>query len=324
MSSVPPQRPTRTIALLIGHGSNAMDVTAMAAAFTHANQCDEAPRYQVLMIGAGEYEVSSEGIAFATQPAHQFRAAVDTLVVTGAAAPDPDSPPLRTWLTAQFCAARRWCAIDLGVLALAGLGLASHRRMAARPGTQAALPLSLPHLTIDETSLYLRDGHLWSCPGGTAVIDMALAMIEEDCGQPVADAVAQRMQIPARRSGARSQLGPALHAQGSRRRDRQIAQLVDWIHANPARSLSVPALAARAAMSERTLHRRFKAFSGVPPQDYIVRIRLERAHQLLFDGMSMKAAAARAGFASSTALTRALRRAPPSATPGSADGAARP
>jgi AraC-like DNA-binding protein len=61
----------------------------------------------------------------------------------------------------------------------------------------------------------------------------------------------------------------------------EIQQLVEWIHRHPEESLPITDYARRASMSVSNFIRRFKAHTGLPPQQYITRFRMSHAKELL-------------------------------------------
>jgi transcriptional regulator GlxA family with amidase domain len=298
----------QTIALYCSEGSSAIDVAAIAAVFAQANRLDGRRWYEILLIGPTRDALLDGGVSLGTQPFHQVSASIDTLMLTAPLPAAAAVPALRPWLTAQLQQARRWCAVDGGVLALAELGQGRDCKVAARAGTRQRLEGLGAAMQIDETVLFQRDGRLWSCPGGAPVLDMCLDMVEYDCGRRLANLVARHLLVPGRRSSQQAQVSPVLAAQSRGGRDRELAQLVEWINQHVDTRLDIQAMAARVSMSERNFHRRFKAFTGFTPVDYLTQVRLERARQLLMCDVSLKEVAKRTGFASATMIRRALRR----------------
>jgi transcriptional regulator GlxA family with amidase domain len=82
-----------------------------------------------------------------------------------------------------------------------------------------------------------------------------------------------------------------------------IGRLAEWIASNLTGDLSLPALARRAAMSTRTLCRRFHEQVGETPAVWIARARVARAQRLLeTTDRSVEEVATAVGFRSSTVL----------------------
>jgi transcriptional regulator GlxA family with amidase domain len=82
-----------------------------------------------------------------------------------------------------------------------------------------------------------------------------------------------------------------------------MASLLSWLEQNLRRDLSLPVIARRAAMSTRTLSRRFREQVGTTPAKWIARARVRRAQVLLeTTSISIERVAAETGFKSSTVL----------------------
>nr|WP_231126356.1 AraC family transcriptional regulator [Motilibacter aurantiacus] len=115
-----------------------------------------------------------------------------------------------------------------------------------------------------------------------------------------------------------SPLGPALRQSvvaGSA--VARVRAATGWLRSNYSRPVRVEELAAVAHMSVATLHRRFRAATGMSPLEFQRRLRLQEARRLLVAGGSTAAAVAGAvGYSSATQFSREYRRAyglPPAA-----------
>jgi AraC-like DNA-binding protein len=92
-------------------------------------------------------------------------------------------------------------------------------------------------------------------------------------------------------------------------RDPLIARVLALLHAAPARSWTLEALAAQAATSRSVLAERFVHFIGQPPMQYLRQLRMQLASRLLTeDGAKVAAVAAAVGFESEAAFSRAFKR----------------
>ena len=61
----------------------------------------------------------------------------------------------------------------------------------------------------------------------------------------------------------------------------RIASVADWMAGNLSAAITIEALADRAAMSVRTFTRRFRAATGAAPIEWLIRLRVRRAQDLL-------------------------------------------
>lgn len=88
-----------------------------------------------------------------------------------------------------------------------------------------------------------------------------------------------------------------------------IDRAVEFIRANLSSELDVHALAEVAGMSRAHFSRLFKKYQGLPPADFVLRERMERAAKLLSDSrLSVKKVSAACGFADPNYFSKAFRR----------------
>jgi transcriptional regulator GlxA family with amidase domain len=138
-------------------------------------------------------------------------------------------------------------------------------------------------------------------------MNMALAMVEADCGRATALAVAQELVMFLERPGGQSQFSRYLQAQ---QRDDRFGRLELWMLEHLEAELSVGQLAARANLSPRHLAREFLAHVGTTPAAYVNRLRIEEARRRIEDGaLRLKDVARQCGFGDEQRLRRAFRRA---------------
>ena len=155
-------------------------------------------------------------------------------------------------------------------------------------------------------ALFVVDRHVWTSAGVTTGIDMALAMADADLSRPIANDVARQLVLYERRPGNQSQFSSLLKAQ--RDADAAFSDLIQWIGENLTKRLDVPALAAKAGMSERTFYRRFTGTMGATPANFVESLRLDAARALLDRGETQKRVALATGFGSATRMSLAFER----------------
>lgn len=305
-----------SVAFLVYPGFQLLDATGPAAVFAEARHPAAAPGqgalYAVEMVSAeGGAVASSCGVAVQTRAIERVPARrVATLLIAGAdrqyLAAACQSHAVRRWVVACAKSATRVGSICSGAFVLATAGLLAGKRVATHWEAAAPLGKAYPTTTVDAEALYVEDGKVWTSAGVTAGIDMALAMVASDAGPEVAHHVAKRFVLYARRPGYQSQFSPLLEAQA--KADGTFAELIAWIEANLARRLSVPRLAERAGLSERSFYRKFVATTGQTPARFVEAVRLEAARVLLSQGLSLKSIAAQVGLSPASRLTQAFER----------------
>ncbi|MBB5443945.1 transcriptional regulator GlxA family with amidase domain [Paraburkholderia sp. WSM4177] len=186
------------------------------------------------------------------------------------------------------------------------------RRVATHWGRCDELAQAYPQLRVEADPIFIRDGAIWTSAGVTAGIDLALAMLEEDHGRALALDVARELVVFLKRPGGQSQFSAMLSLQHA---DDRFGELHAWMASHLASDLSVPALARRLHMSERSFMRHYKAQTGRTPARAVEQLRIEAAQRLLSEtSWSIKRIAARCGFGSEETMrcsfVRQLRVAP--------------
>lgn len=304
------------IAFIVYPGFELLDVSGPASAFNGANRAlrerGKPAFYEVSLASAdGGAIESSSGVAVETHAIAVLRPGqVQTALVAGAER-DPllqamEDPALRARVPALAAGAERFGSVCAGGFLLASLGLLDGHRVSTHWDSREPFVAAFPNVTVDADALYVVDGRLWTSAGVTTGIDMTLAMIAHDLDATIAGEVAKRLILYARRPGYQSQFSPVLQAQV--KADSPFADLIGWVQANLAGQLDVPALAERAGMTERTLHRKFVAATGQTPARFVESARLDAARMLLSRGLSLKSVAAQVGLFPAVRLTEAFIR----------------
>jgi transcriptional regulator GlxA family with amidase domain len=301
----------RTVALVAYDGFQLLDITGPATVFAAAGAMLRHGGYEIVVLSPqGGMVASNSGVTLATRALAQFHApSIDTLLVAGAEEAALRAvivlPVVGRTLPKLAAKARRFGSVCSGTFVLAALGLLRKRNVATHWEACAALAASYPDLNVDPAALYVADGRLWTSAGVTTGIDMALAMVEEDCGAEIANAVARRLVLYARRPGYQSQFSPLLDAQI--KAENPFANLIAWMQTHLDEPLDVPSLAARAGLTERSFYRRFSAAVGSPPAQFVEMVRLEAARTLISEEMPLKTVSAKVGL-TPIRLNRAFER----------------
>ncbi len=186
---------------------------------------------------------------------------------------------LMAWLRAQYGRVDRLASVCTGTFLLAAAGLITNQTVTTHWDYCERLAKLLPDAHVNADAIFLQAGKLFTSGGVTTGMDMALAMVQSDWGQPVALAVAQELVLYLQRPGGQSQFSRHLAAQ--RTEHEKIRELQLWILDHPNEDLSIETLAARVSMSPRTLARHFIAELGVAPARFVLEVRVESARRRL-------------------------------------------
>jgi transcriptional regulator GlxA family with amidase domain len=238
----------------------------------------------------------------------EVRGKIDTLLISGGPGTrGPRDPALLDWLRKMAKQTRRVCSVCTGAYLLADAGLLEGKRATTHWRYVESFARKHPGVSWDPNPIFVQDGSIYTSAGISAGMDLALALVEEDYGSPLALDVARHMVIFLRRPGSQAQFSVALAAQASERKSLQALQV--WIAENLAKNLSVEVLADRAAMSARNFARVFASELGNTPARYVEQVRVEAARtQLASTDDSVDQIASRCGFSSAELLRRCFVR----------------
>lgn len=165
-----------------------------------------------------------------------------------------------------------------------------------------------PAAQVKENRIFVEDRNLYTSAGITAGIDLALHLINRQCGAIRAMEIAREMVVYFRRSGDDPQLSPWLRYRNHLHPAVHRAQ--DVMAAEPEAEWSVPQVAEKAHVSSRHLARLFRSHVGISVREYHEQLRLAVAQQRLQQGYGLEKAALAAGFSSGRQLRRAQQRGP--------------
>jgi transcriptional regulator GlxA family with amidase domain len=194
-----------------------------------------------------------------------------------------------------------------GSLLAANAGLLRGRECTTHHDLVDQLAKLDPSATVHGNRIFVEDGHIMTSAGVTSGIDLALHMIGQHLGHKIAVAVARDLVVYMRRTTADPQLSawvmhrnhihPAVH------------KVQDAIARSPAADWTSSKLAAVACMSARNLGRLFAEHAGCSPLDYVQRLRVAVAREMVANSdLALERVAERSGFSSAHHLRRVWRR----------------
>ncbi|WP_339346052.1 transcriptional regulator FtrA [uncultured Sphingomonas sp.] len=244
---------------------------------------------------------TNAGLAIHVDHGLDMLSAATTIVIPGwrsdGAAP---SDPLRNALLNAHARGARLVSICSGAFLLAATGLLDGRRATTHWRYAKSLQTAHPAVVVDADTLYAGDDRIFTSAGSAAGIDLLLHLVRLDFGPDAANIVARRLVVAAHRSGGQAQFieRPVLT-----RPDGVLRPLLDRLRSDPAARWTIGRMARTAAMSERTLARRFREETGESPLAWLTAQRLALARDLLeTTNLSMEHIADRAGMGTATNL----------------------
>ena len=185
-----------------------------------------------------------------------FDRPIDTLwVVGGPEAPSGRyDPAYLRWLKEMSSQARRVGASCLGTFVLAASGALEGRRVVTHWQWCDHLAERYPGVELVRSSIFVKDGHIYTSAGITTGIDLALLFVEEDFGPRKAFAIAQWLVLFVRRTASYSQISKLLALQSSS--IKPFDDLENWIFEHLAEDISVERMAAKCGFGSADSMRR--------------------------------------------------------------------
>jgi transcriptional regulator GlxA family with amidase domain len=269
-----------TVAAVVDEGALTFDLAIPCEVFGLDRSDIASPWYEFLVVAAGKRRVRTQ-TGFTIEAPHGLTALerADTIVVPGWASPDIDpSGELVDALVRAHGRGARIVSICTGAFVLAAAGLLDGRRATTHWLHADDLQRRYPRVQVDPGVLYVVEGAIMTSAGTAAGIDLCLHIVTADYGADVAAAVSRRMLMPLHRSGGQAQYVDVHmpEALGD-----EMNELLAWAVTRLPTGLSVDDLARRAAVSPRTLTRRFRQATGVAPGEWLQGERLRLARRLL-------------------------------------------
>jgi len=231
----------------------------------------------------------------------------DTIVIPGWRNPQ-EIPPARL-LNALRRAHRRGArivSICSGVFVIAATGLLNGKRATTHWRYTEELRRQYPEIHIEPDVLYVDAGKILTSAGSAAGIDLCLHIIRRDFGTVAANQVARRLIMPPHRDGGQAQF---IERPVADEDSPWLSKLIEWAERHLAEDLTNHRLARQAAVSKRTLARRFVEATGTSPADWVIGLRIGRAKELLeTTARSVEDVAYQCGFGSTFALRHHFRQ----------------
>lgn len=196
-------------------------------------------------------------------------------------------------------------SIDNACFTLAELGLLNQHKVAVHWRHVNEFNTAYPRLEITKDQLYSIDNKIISCSGGSAAIDLAVAILSRHLGQTWAVKGLADMLVDENRD--------QLHQLKSRQQvivnDRHVGRTIALMQQLMASDTSTDQLAVQAGLSRRQLDRRFIQHFNMPAHQYWNEIRLQHLHwRLLNSDHCLAILADEVGFQDSSYLCKVFRQ----------------
>ena len=304
-----PRRPHR-VAVIVDEGTNPFEVGVATELFglPRPELGLSRPLYEVTLCAPTPTVRMNHGFFTLTAvPGLEAVDQADTLVVPGR--PDnvvPRGPDVLDAIRRTHARGARVASLCTGSFALAEAGLLDGRRATTHWLWADSFRKLHPRVRLEPDVLFVDEGDVLTAAGSAAALDLGLHIWRRDHGAEIANTVSRRLVFAAHRDGGQRQFVerpvPAVP-------DESLAPLLAWAQERLGEPLTVAELAARAAVSPATLHRRFRSQLGTTPLAWLTGERVALACRLIERGEErLDVVAARSGLGTAANLRARLRR----------------
>lgn len=275
-----------------------LDVVGPAEVFNFANRYSD-KKFELHFISEQSDIQSSMGLMLRVDPLPEQIKANSWLLIPGLEGEQidfsmPEYQGVVQWVNRhqQFDKVISVCS---GTLLLAYCRLLDGKQCTTHFADLKYLQALAPCAQIIQNRLFIQDGRLYTSAGVSAGIDLALYLVEKECGIDCAANIARNMVLFNRRGEQDPALSPWLIHRSHLHQG--IHNVQDAMQQDPSRDWRVSQLADIAHCSPRHLARMFKEHTKISCKRYLQILRITLAKQLLNEkSLSVEQVAIKVGF----------------------------
>lgn len=279
-AAVAPASRSRTIGLFVVPNFSMLAFSSAVEPFRAANRVENRDLYRWTVYSRnGAPTTASNGVDVAADAPFTAAKRVDMAIVcSGLGVEREDHGTLMGVLRRLAAYGVAIGAVCTGTYVLAKAGLLTGSSATIHWENQSSLLAEFQGIEVVQ-ELFRIDGNRYTCAGGTAAIDMMLAVIGQDHGAGLAAKVTDQL-IHHRTRDASERQRMELHARLGFAHPK-LCKIIQVMESNAQSPLSCAELAAAGGLSGRQLERLFAKYLGQTPRRYYLLVRLERARVLL-------------------------------------------
>jgi transcriptional regulator GlxA family with amidase domain len=307
--------------VVVPPGALLLDLAGPMEVLRKANMIQQTVQFSVRYVGTSDTVISSIGLGLSGIAPLPDQVPPGAMVVISGYADPPLAveglpPPQQNnrfdaeivaWLRHIVTPGIKLVTICSGALFAARAGLLEGYDCTTHHATIAELQRLAPTARVLENRLFVEDRERLTSAGITTSVDLMLALVAKEAGHVTALTIARYLVVYLRRAGGDPQLSPWL--EGRNHIHPAIHRVQDAVAADPTHDWNVDSMATIAVTSRRNLSRLFNDHTGMSVTDYVNRMRMALARELVVNSrLDMETIAERCGFASARQFRRAWGR----------------
>lgn len=192
--------------------------------------------------------------------------------------PEREARYYADWLRSEHSKGAGLCSICKGAFLLGETGLLAGRTVTTHWSYEEHLVSRFPDINVNTDRLIIDDGDILTAGGVMAWIDLSLILIERFLGPTIMVETARAFLVdpPGREQSYYSAFSPRLN-----HGDDAILKVQHWLQATGGKDTGLAVLAEHAGLEPRTFMRRFQKATGHTAGEYVQRLRINKARDLL-------------------------------------------
>jgi len=188
------------------------------------------------------------------------------------------SAELLNWLTQQHNQHATLCSACSGAFILAQAGLLNGQTVTTHWALADTFAQRFEHVALDVQQILINQNNIITAGGVMSWLDLGLEIVAQHAGPSVMIQLGKNLVVD---TGHRSQRYYQQFIPKRNHGDQGILQAQIFLDKHYAKKIKVAKLASIGHMSERSFLRRFAQASGFKPSEYIQRLRIQKACELL-------------------------------------------
>ena len=210
------------------------------------------------------------------------------------------------WLHQQYKNGVTVCSVCTGAFLLAEAGILDGKSGTTHWKYFPEFAKKYPKVDLKKNRLFVMAPHLYTSAGVSSGIDLSLFVLEKEYGPKLAADVAKEAVVYFRRGESDPQL--SIYLQYRNHQETRVHDVQDYMEQHLCDAFTLEELAGHVHMGVRNLTRLYKKTTGISIGDYLEKLRVERAVNLLSQNHKLDFVAGQIGLKSTNQLRAILKK----------------
>jgi len=188
------------------------------------------------------------------------------------------SEPLLAWLKEQYHQQATLCSACAGAFILAKSGLLAGVKVTTHWALSQVFEQRFPHITLDSQPILINEGRIMTAGGMMSWLNLGLELVALHAGPRIMTQLGKNLVVD---TGHRAQSYYQQFIPKRTHGDKAILNVQAYLDTHYASRIRMTDLAILCHKSERSFLRHFHQSTGLKPSEYIQRLRVQKACELL-------------------------------------------